>query len=254
MPPAPNGLTVTPLHGIPSIEPGDDLAARLIDSITASGIKLSSVDVLVVAQKIVSKAEGALVDLGTVIPGEKAIEIAESVRKDARLVEVILANSRRVVRSVPGVLITETIHGFICANAGVDSSNSVSADTVVLLPADPDRSALELRRAIERETGIAPGVIISDTFNRPWRLGSINVAIGSAGFAPLLDARGSTDDSGKKLHATMVSLADEIASAAQLVMGETGGVPAAVVRGLNLEQSEEGAASLRRDPERDLFR
>lgn len=251
---APYGLTVRPVTGIPAVQPGDDIAALILSALSANQQTLQVSDVLVIAQKVVSKAEGSVVDLANVVPGPEATEIAKVVRKDPRLVEVILANSVRIVRSVPGVLITETHHGFICANAGIDASNSLKTGTVVLLPEDPDRSAREIREKIAHDTGVAPGVVISDSFNRPWREGSTNVAIGTAGFVPLHDGRGTRDDSGKILHATRVSIADEVASSAQLVMGETGGTPVAVVSGLKLHASNKGSDSLLRDPKRDLFR
>lgn len=255
MPPvAATGLTVTPIKGVPRVEPGDDLATILVEALKHSQIELQPTDVVVVAQKIVSKAEGAIVQLSRVESGEEALKVAQTVDKDPRLVEVILNNSKRIVRSVPGVLITETLHGFICANAGVDSSNTGDTDTVILLPVNPDLSARQLREQIAQKTGVPVSVVVSDTFNRPWRQGSMNVAIGTAGFVPLQDARGSTDDNGKVLHATMVSIADEIASAAQLVMGESHGTPSAVVHGLKLEASDDGSGSLLRKPEKDLFR
>lgn len=249
-----SGLTVRPLRGIPAIRPGDDLAHLILASMKRLEPSLAARDVLVVAQKVVSKAEGAVVDLNTVTPGDEAMRVADAVGKDPRAIEVILADSVRVVRSAPGVLITETHHGLICANAGVDTSNSLGPDIVIRLPGNPDESASKLRETIAVQTGVAPSVIISDTFNRPWRQGSMNVAIGTAGFTPLHDARGTEDDAGNALRVTMVSLADEIASAAQLVMGESGGVPAAVVSGLQLEESSEGSASLLRDPATDLFK
>lgn len=251
---APNGLSVTPLTGIPAVQPGDDLAALIVSAISTNKRVLGDTDVIVVAQKVVSKAEGAVVRLDTVVPGKEATELGAKVHKDPRLVELILANSVRIVRSVPGVLITQTRQGFICANAGIDSSNSLGPATVILLPEDSDRSARQLREAIAARTGHALAVVISDSFNRPWRDGSINVAIGTAGFVPLDDKRGESDDSGKALRSTRVSIADEIASAAQLVMGESGGVPVAIVSGLELDASNEGSASLLRNPDRDLFR
>ncbi len=251
---APKGLNVRPITGIPAVQPGDDVAELVLSALLASGETLQQGDVLVVAQKVVSKAEGAIVDLNTITPDDAALKMAETVQKDPRIVHVILGESVRVIRSVPGVLITETHHGFVCANAGVDTSNSLGNGMAILLPRDPDRSARDLQKHIAKKTGVSPSVIISDTFNRPWREGSTNVAIGTSGFVPLDDARGETDDSGEVLRATLVSVADEVASAAQLVMGETGGVPAAIVRGLKLSASNEGSKSLLRDPERDLFR
>jgi coenzyme F420-0:L-glutamate ligase/coenzyme F420-1:gamma-L-glutamate ligase len=248
------GMTVTPLRDVPRVQPGDDLAALLVASAQAAHLSIGEDDVLVVAQKIVSKAEGAIMDLRRVRPGVLASQLALEVNKDPRLVEVILSQTSRIVRKVPGVLITETIHGLICANAGVDGSNGLGPDIVTLLPADADSSASRIREGIGAALGVRPGVIVSDSFNRPWREGSVNVAIGVAGFYPLLDSRGERDDVGRELKATIVSLADEIASAAQLVMGETGGIPAALVKGLSLQKSNAGSAMLKRDPARDLFR
>ncbi len=249
-----HGLQVFPVNGLPEVGKGADLAALIQNAISRSEIELLESDVLVVAQKIVSKAEGAVVDLSTVDPGPEAIGLAETVQKDARLVELILSQSRRIVRSVPGVLITETHHGLVCANAGIDASNSPGPEIVILLPEDPDRSARTLRDTLRKLTGVSVAVVISDTFNRPWRQGSVNVGIGTAGFEPLDDSRGLPDDAGRILRSTLVSAADEIASAAQLVMGESGGIPAAIVRGLRLLESESGSDALIREPERDLFR
>jgi coenzyme F420-0:L-glutamate ligase/coenzyme F420-1:gamma-L-glutamate ligase len=254
LPIAPNGITVVPLTGIPAVHPGDDLAGILSNALTEIGSTPQHSDVLVVAQKIVSKAEGAVIDLNDVTPGKAATELAGIVDKDPRLVEVILANCTRIVRSVPGVLITRTHHGYICANSGVDASNSLGPNILTLLPEDPDRSARQIRDGIEKRLVIQMAVIVSDSFNRPWRQGSINVAIGTAGFVPLYDGRGTADDSGQLLRATLVSVADEIASAAQLVMGETGRVPAALVQGVRIESSNEGSSSLLRESAQDLFR
>lgn len=254
MPNAPHGISVIPLTGITSILPGDDLAGLLSDALTRIDITPDLYDVLVIAQKIVSKSEGAVIDLNDVTAGASAVELAAIVDKDPRLVEVILAQSTRVVRSVPGVLITETHHGYICANAGVDASNSLGPTILTLLPEDSDRSARAIRDGIEKRLGMKMGVIVSDSFNRPWRQGSVNVAIGTAGFVPLYDGQGLLDDAGIRLKATLVSVADEIASAAQLVMGETGRIPAAIVRGTMLQLSDEGSSTLLREPGKDLFR
>lgn len=254
MPIAPNGISIVPITGVPAVKPGDDLPRLLTVALNEIGHKPLPTDVIVVAQKVVSKAENAIVYLTDITPGVKAIELAEVVNKDPRLVEAILSVSARIVRSVPGVLITETNHGFICANAGIDTSNGLGDGIVTLLPVDPDRSAQDIRRGIYEHLGVTLAVIVSDSFNRPWRQGSVNVAIGTAGFEPLFDGRGEADDTGHLLRTTVVSVADEIASAAQLVMGETGGVPAAVVRGLQLKLSETGSSALLREPERDLFR
>lgn len=248
------GVTITPLYGIPAVRPGDNLPSLLADALRRQSLEPTETDVLVVAQKVVSKAEGACVDLRDVKPGAQALELAAEVDRDPRIVEVVLSQSTRIVRKARGVLITETRHGLICANAGVDASNSLGPDILTLLPEDPDASAGRIRTSIGALTGVSLCVIVSDSFNRPWREGSINVAIGTAGFYPLDDRRGQPDDSGRALRATLVSLADEIASAAQLVMGETGGVPAALVKGVSLTKSNAGSAVLKRDPARDLFR
>jgi coenzyme F420-0:L-glutamate ligase/coenzyme F420-1:gamma-L-glutamate ligase len=247
-------ITVTPVRGVPPVRPGDALPALLSNAMRGQGLGVAADDVLVVAQKVVSKAEGACVDLRQVKPGAAALELAAELGKDPRVVEVVLSQSTRIVRKARGVLITETHHGFVCANAGVDASNALGPDIVTLLPPDPDASARRLREGIGALLGVEPGVMVSDSFNRPWREGSINVAIGTAGFYPLDDRRGQTDDAGRTLRVTLVSVADEVASAAQLVMGESGGVPAAVVSGLSLKKSNAGSAVLKRDPALDLFR
>lgn len=234
---------------------GDDPAAMIHDAAVRQGSALTPGDVVVVAQKIVSKAEGAVVDLEGVTPSERATELAATVRKDPRLVEIILQQSTRIVRAKPGVLITETIHGLVCANAGVDNSNSAVPGQVITLPRDPDGAARVIRSTLESLAGVPVGVIVSDSFGRPWREGSTNIAVGVAGIDPLDDSRGLGDDHGRMLQGTVVAVADEIASAAQLVMGEFGGVPAAIVRGLQIKSSDSGSArSLQRSPEFDLFR
>lgn len=245
-------LSAFPLSLDSEIDAGSDLARLILDASWEH--PLLPQDVLVVAQKVVSKSEGAIVDLQTVSPSPFATQFAQGTGKDARLVEVVLQQSRRVVKMSGGVLITETHHGFICANAGVDASNVDGEDFVTTLPMDPDASASRLRTALESEIGSPIGVIVSDSFNRPWRNGSVNVALGVSGFDPLGDMRGRHDDHGRILKSTLVSLADEIASAAQLVGGETGRRPVVVVRGLKLVWGPGSAKSLIRDPERDLFR
>ncbi len=253
-------IEIIPLAALPEVEEGADLGALLLEAAPPGGFLPG--DLVVVAQKVVSKAEGAVVDLGSVSPSRRAREIAESSGKDPRLVEVILQQARRIVKFERGVLITETHHGLVCANSGVDASNvpsnalanALGDERVSVLPADPDRSARAIRKVLEQSAGGPVGVIISDSFNRPWREGSINVAIGVSGFSPLLDRRGESDDYGRPLQATVVSVADEIASAAQLVIGESGRRPAAIVRGYSYEPSEGSASELMRDPATDLFR
>ncbi len=247
-------IEVIGVPGIPEVKAGDDLPALIADAAGAAGVAVRTLDIVVVAQKIVSKSEGRTVKLAAVSPGSKAQQLAKQCDKDPRVVEVILSETKRVVRVAPGVLIVETHHGFICANAGVDASNVPGGDVVTLLPKDPDASARRIRAGLERTAGGPVAVIVSDSFNRPWREGSINVALGVSGMAPLRDQRGEQDDYGRVLRATIVSLADEVASAAQLVMGEARGTPAALVRGMPYEPSETGSAGLLRPPERDLFR
>ena len=237
-------ITVLPLEGIPEIEEGDDLAGLLAEAAGQAG-GFEPGDVLVVAQKAVSKAEGRVVALSDVEPSEEAH--AQAGDGDPRHVEVILRETARVVRSRPPLVIAETHHGFVCASAGVDASNAPGADTVVLLPIDPDASA----RALHVRLGVA--VIVSDSFGRPFRHGTTDVAIGVAGLTPLRDLRGTRDRSGYELKTTQIAVADEIAGAAELVMGKTEGVPAAIVRGLELE-GDGNARDLVMPPDRDLFR
>jgi coenzyme F420-0:L-glutamate ligase/coenzyme F420-1:gamma-L-glutamate ligase len=241
------------VSGIGEIRQGDDLATLIGDALRHSGRPLLHGDVVVVAQKAVSKAEGSVVDLATVVPSRFAQQVASVTGKDPRVVEVVLTESVRIVRMDRGVLITETRHGFVCANAGVDASNAAADGQVTTLPADPDRSARNLRDSLSRD-GVEVAVIVSDSFGRPWREGSVNVALGVAGMAALQDLRGQLDDRGRVLRTSMVAVADELASAAQLVMGEMGGLPAAVVRGFAWKPDDAGGAPLRRAPEKDLFR
>jgi coenzyme F420-0:L-glutamate ligase/coenzyme F420-1:gamma-L-glutamate ligase len=209
--------------------------------------------VLVVSQKIISKSEGRLLRLTDVTPSTMATTFATELGRDPRLIEVILRESRRVVRMDRGVLVTETRHGWVCANAGVDQSN-VEADMVALLPEDPDRSARVFRDAVRVQTGAEVYVIVADTFGRPWREGLVNIAIGVAGFAPLRSYLGERDPAGRPLQATILAVADELAAAAEPVMGKLDRIPVAIVRGLPLAPSEEGSKALLRDPARDLFR
>jgi coenzyme F420-0:L-glutamate ligase / coenzyme F420-1:gamma-L-glutamate ligase len=239
-------MNVFPVQGLPEIEAGDDLA-RLISEAT----ELEDGDVVVVAQKVVSKAEGRIVRLAEVEPSERARAIAGEV--DPRRLEVILRESARIVRLRPPLVIAETKHGYVCASAGVDASNAPEPDTVVLLPADPDASAAGLRERLRELTGRDVAVIVSDSFGRPWRQGTTDVAIGCAGLRPLLDLEGQRDRVGYELHATVIAVADEIAAAARLVMGKLDGIPVAVVRGLDVA-GEGSAAELVMPPERDLFR
>jgi coenzyme F420-0:L-glutamate ligase/coenzyme F420-1:gamma-L-glutamate ligase len=241
------------VEGIGEVRPGDDIARLIVEAAARQGTPVAAGDLLVIGQKIVSKAEGRLVKLADVQPSPIALAMAPGLAKDARLVEVILRESRRVVRMDKGVLITETHHGWICANAGIDQSN-VDADSVALLPEDSDRSARAVRDRVRALAGVDVFVIVTDTFGRPWREGLTNVAIGIAGFAPLLSYLGERDPAGRPLQATILALADELAGAAEPVMGKLDRVPAAIVRGLALRPSAEGSKPLLREPARDLFR
>jgi coenzyme F420-0:L-glutamate ligase / coenzyme F420-1:gamma-L-glutamate ligase len=241
-------LTVVAVEGMPEIEPG----AR-VGELMAERAEMTAGDVIVVSQKIVSKAEGQLRRLAEVEPSDEAQRLASKVGKDPALVQLILEESREVLRTEPGALITETRHGFICANAGIDSSNLPDAGTVALLPADPDESA----RRIRAEIGQRVAVIVSDSFGRPWRLGQAEVAIGCAGLRPLDDWRGRSDVHGRTLAATLIAIADEAAAAADLVRDKVSRVPAAIVRGLERHVSDDpgpGAAALVRPRAEDLFR
>lgn len=238
------------VEGLPEIRPGDDLAALIV----AAASPLESGDVVVIAQKVVSKAEGRLRNLGDVAPSERALDLARSLDADARLVEVILEESTRVVRA-DRVLIVETHQGFVCANAGVDKSNVDGDDEVCLLPLDCDASARTLQERISALAGAHVGVVVSDTFGRAWRMGLVNVALGVAGLPALIDYRGLPDDFGMPMQATVVAVADEIAAAAELLMGKTRRVPAVIVHGLDVFEGASGTGhELVRRPELDLFR
>jgi coenzyme F420-0:L-glutamate ligase/coenzyme F420-1:gamma-L-glutamate ligase len=243
-------VRVIGLAGIPELETGDDLAVLLVDA--AARVRgFQPGDVLVVAQKAVSKVEGRVVSLADVEPSERALELAGD--GDPRRVEVILGEARELVRSRPPLVITETQHGYVCASAGVDASNAKGPDTVILLPVDPDASATRLREAIAALTGVTVGIIVSDSFGRAWRQGTTDVALGVSGLEALRDLRGERDSMGYELHTTQIAVADEIAGAAELVMGKTDGVPAAIVRGVSAEGSGSGR-DLLMPRERDLFR
>jgi coenzyme F420-0:L-glutamate ligase / coenzyme F420-1:gamma-L-glutamate ligase len=217
------------------------------------GMSLQSDDVVVVTQKVVSKAEGRMVSLDQVQPSGRAVEIGQRIGFDPRHVEVILSESVRVVRVAPRVLITETRHGFVCANAGVDRSNTGGKELVVLLPEHPDESARRLRESLRELSGASVGVVVSDSFGRPWREGQVNVAIGAAGVVALRDYRGQQDPAGYELQGTELGVADELASAAELVMGKLNRVPVALIRGASVSGDGSGQALLR-DPATDLFR
>ena len=240
-------LEVFGVEGLPEVREGEDLPALI-----AEREALEDGDVVVVAQKAVSKAEGRILRLSDVDPSPRAVELA-GVEADPRRLEAILRESTRLVRVRDGLVIAETRHGLVCASAGVDASNVGERDAVVLLPLDPDASARALRDGLRERTGRTVGVIVADSFGRPWRQGTTNVAIGAAGLPVLVDLGGRLDADGYELHATMIAVADEIAGAAELVMGKLEGIPVAVVRGLRL-RGDGAATELVMPPERDLFR
>jgi coenzyme F420-0:L-glutamate ligase/coenzyme F420-1:gamma-L-glutamate ligase len=244
-------IQALPVEGIPEIETGAPLGLLI-----ATSAELADSDVLVVSQKVVSKAEGRVAALASVEPSRRAIELASRVGKNPRLVELILSESRQVIREDHGVLIVETHSGLICANAGIDSSNVPGDGVVCLLPVDPDASARRLRAEIAA-TGARPAVVIADSFGRPWRIGQTEVAIGCAGLRPLDDWRGRTDREGKKLGATVIAIADEVAAAADLARDKSSGTPVVIVRGAGRHVTPDdgpGAAAMRRAEDRDMFR
>ena len=241
------------LHGIPEIKPNDDLPHLIALAAKRSGIRFQHKDVLIVTQKVVSKAEGRVVKLDSIEPSASATSFARILKKDARVIELILRETKRIVKMARGIIIVETRHGFVCANAGVDQSN-VKKGSASLLPINPDESAENLRDQIRKETGAEIGVVISDTFGRPWREGQVDVAVGIAGIGPLIDYRGKRDRYGYQLKATVIAAADELASAAELVMGKLSGVPAVVVRGFRGPFTNGSSRELVRAWSRDLFR
>ncbi len=250
-------IEIQPLRDLAEIVPGDDLGALLVGGLRNLAYAPRPGDVLVVTQKIVSKAEGLFVRLDDVRPGPRALELAQATKKDARLVELVLAESTDVVRAVPGVLITRHRSGHVMANAGIDRSNigPGTGDWVLLLPADADRSAAMIRQALRQGWEEPPAVVISDSFGRPWRYGVVNVAIGASGMPALVDRRGGRDRDGRTLEVTQIALADLVAAAAGLTMGEAAeGIPAAIVRGVAFDHPSRPAAALVRPVEEDLFR
>jgi coenzyme F420-0:L-glutamate ligase/coenzyme F420-1:gamma-L-glutamate ligase len=251
-------LEVLALEGLPEVTAGDDLPALLAAAlgVTRDALPLRSGDVLVVTQKVVSKAEGATVDLTAVEPRPEAVDFARRWDRDARQIEVVLREARRIVRMEHGVLIAETRHGFVCANAGVDASNvgPGSGSLVTLLPADPDGSARRIREGLRARLGADLPVVISDSFGRPWRWGIVDVAIGASGIRPLEDLRGAPDADGRPMRVTIRAIADEIASAAELALGKATGRPAAIVRGADPTLGEGSIAETLMDAASDLFR
>jgi coenzyme F420-0:L-glutamate ligase / coenzyme F420-1:gamma-L-glutamate ligase len=247
-------LIVTAINGLPEILPGNDLAVLIRDAARAQREEIRGGDIVVIAQKIVSKSEGRIVHLADVVPGERARQMAAEAGKDARQIEVVLGECAKIVRWERGILICETHHGFVCANAGVDRSNAGAPDTVVLLPVDPDASATRLRDAFRAATGATVSVVVTDTFGRAWREGHTNVAIGIAGLPALKRYVGQRDPEGYELRVTEIAVADEIAGAAELVMGKLDRCPVALVRGFTLDEPAETAQEYVRPADRDLFR
>ena len=247
-------IRLFPVSGIGQVHAGDDVAALLLEALPRAGLQLLRGDVLVIKHKIISKAEGRVVRLDSVQPSPQATEWAARYKLDARLVELALRESSRVVRQENGILITQTRHGLVCANSGIDLSNVDGGHSAVLLPEDPDRSAAELRRRLQQALQVSPAVIISDSFGRPWREGLCEAAIGVAGLLPLLDYRGGHDSHGYKLHASVEAIADELACAAGLVCGKLTDTPACIIRGFRFSPGEGRATQLVRPASRDLFR
>ncbi len=248
-------LSATPVEGLGEIGAGFDLAAATLECL--GEVTLQAGDVLVIAHKAVSKSEGRLRTLTEVTPSDRARELAGALEKDPRLVQVVLDESRAVIRAAHGVLVTETHHGFICANSGVDASNVAGEEIVLMLPVDPDASARRIRARVRELSGVSPGVVITDSFGRAWRTGQCDVAIGCAGVAPLEDWRGGADAYGRELHATIIAVADQLAATADLARRKDGQQPVVLIRGAERHVHAEdgpGVAPLIRDPERDLFR
>ena len=243
------------IEGLPEVRAGDDLAGQIMDAAAAQGTAIEDGDVVVVTQKIVSKAEGRVMTIDEVEASPLALAITEGHRRDPRHTEMILRESRRVVRMDRGVIISETYHGYICANAGIDASNIPGADAICLLPVDPDASARRIRDGIRQRLGVDVAVLVSDTFGRPWRNGAVNVSIGVAGFNPVISYVGEFDPHGNELHTTTIAVADELAATAELVTGKLLGVPVALIKGYPYERMEDAdSRAIVRDPDKDLFR
>ena len=251
----PPEIRVIGVEGMPEAEAGDDLATQIIDACQNQGTRIEAGDVLVVTQKIVSKAEDRVVDISSVEPSPLALSISEGHRRDPRHTELILRESKRIVRMDGGVIISETHHGFNCANAGIDASNIPGEGTVALLPLDPDASARRIVQAIQQQMGVEVAVIISDTFGRPWRNGALNVAIGVAGLNPMLSYVGQEDSFGNMMYTTVIAVADELAATAELVTGKLLGIPVVIIKGYEYEPMVDAShEALIRSPEKDLFR
>ncbi len=243
------------IEGLPEVRAGDDLAAQIMDAAAAQGTTIEDGDVVVVTQKIVSKAEGRVLTVDEVEASPLAVAITEGHRRDPRHTEMILRESRRVVRMDRGVIISETYHGYICANAGIDASNIPGANAICLLPVDPDASARRIRDGIRERLGVDVAALVSDTFGRPWRNGAVNVSIGVAGFNPVISYIGEFDPHGNELHTTTIAVADELAATAELVTGKLLGVPVALIKGYPYERmADADSRAIVRDPDKDLFR
>ena len=249
-------VSIFGVTGIPEIQPGDRLGPTIVEAASVQGTPLEAGDILVVTQKIVSKAQGRLVKLSTIVPSDFARNFAEVSGRDARLIELVLQESRSIVRMDPerGVIIAETHHGWVCANAGIDQSNIPGDDVVCLLPVDPDASARSISDEVFAATGLGVPVVISDTFGRAWRDGHVNFAIGVAGMDPMMDYRGTPDAQGREMHVTTIAVVDEIAAAAELVQFKTIGVPVSVVRGYPYTPADAHHEDLVRERSKDLFR
>jgi coenzyme F420-0:L-glutamate ligase/coenzyme F420-1:gamma-L-glutamate ligase len=247
-------ITLSAIEGIPLVNKGDDLARLIASGIEKTGLKLQAGDIVVICQKVVSKAEGRVVDLKTIAPSEFANSLAKRWEKDPRAVELVLRQTNRMVRNDRGVIIVETGQGWVCANAGVDESNSLTDDSAILLPEDPDASAARLRAGLKNLCGLEIAVLVTDTFGRPWRDGLTEICLGIAGMNPILDLRGTTDLGGRELQHTVVAIADELAAAAGLLMEKAAAVPAVLVRGYAYQPFDGSAKVLIRPAEADLFR
>ena len=251
----PPELKIIGIQGMPEVKPGDDLAGFLMDAAQRQGTPVEAGDVVVVTQKVVSKAEDRVIGFEGIEPSPLAVTITQGYRRDPRHTEIVLRESERVVRMDRGVIISQTRHGFICANAGVDASNIPGSETVALLPVDPDASAKRIMDSIKARLGVGVAVIVSDTFGRPWRNGAANVAIGVAGLDPMLSYVGLEDSHGNMMHTTEIAVADELAAAAELVTGKVEGVPVTIIRGYNYVPMQDASIQrLIRTGDKDLFR
>jgi coenzyme F420-0:L-glutamate ligase/coenzyme F420-1:gamma-L-glutamate ligase len=247
------GIEVFPVSGIPEVKKGVVLATLILEALNRLGFQLQDGDIIVVKQKVVSKSEGRVIKIASVTPGQKAKKLAKAQGKDPRLMELILRESVRVVRAGHGVIITETRHGFVCANSGVDQSN-VGMSYAALLPVDPDLSARRIRRGLEKATGVRLAVVVTDTFGRPWRNGQTDVAIGCSGILPLFRYSGKKDKFGYSLRVTEPAVVDEVSGAAELATGKLKGIPVAVVRGVDYDSGDEGISMVIMSRDKDLFR